>query len=155
LNEGQSFAIGGLLDNRTMETLYKIPFIGDIPILGKLFQSVNHNKQNTELIVIVTPEVVKPIPAGHPVPGLNYPLPFLPPNTGTEMRTPGQNITGSVPVTPPNSTMPVEKLIESLQSQKPLMVETSSSSEASTSGTQPFAAAPPPAAAPSAAPPPK
>jgi pilus assembly protein CpaC len=149
LNEGQSFAIGGLLDNRTMQTLYKIPFIGDVPILGKLFQSVNHTKQNTELIVIVTPEVVKPIPAGHPVPQLNYPLPFLPPNTGTEMRTPGQNITGSVPVTPPNQTMPVEKLIESLQPEKSLVIENSSSSGASTSGTQsvgtpsPVGAAPP------------
>ena len=67
LSEGQSFAIGGLLDNRTTDTLEKIPFIGDIPLLGKLFQSKSVTKQNTELIVIVTPELVRPIPAGQPV----------------------------------------------------------------------------------------
>ena len=131
LNEGQSFAIGGLLDNRTIQTLYKIPFIGDVPILGKFFQSMNRNKQNTELMVIVTPELVKPIPAGQPVPELHYPLPFLPPSTGTEMRTPGQNVTGPVSVSPAANTMPVEKLIESLQSEKPLVIENGSSSGAS------------------------
>ena len=41
LNEGQSFAIGGLLDNRETQTFTKIPFIGSIPILGKLFQSIS------------------------------------------------------------------------------------------------------------------
>jgi len=45
LREGQSFAIGGLLDNRTTNTLEKMPFIGDIPILGKLFQSKSVTKQ--------------------------------------------------------------------------------------------------------------
>ena len=81
LNDGQSFAIGGLLDNRETETFEKIPFIGDIPLLGKFFQSKSVNKQNTELIVIVTPELVRPIPVGQPLPGINFPKPFLPPNT--------------------------------------------------------------------------
>jgi pilus assembly protein CpaC len=72
LSEGQSFAIGGLLDNRTTDTFEKIPFIGDIPILGKLFQSKSVSKTNTELIVIVTPELVRPIPAGQPVPALKF-----------------------------------------------------------------------------------
>ena len=85
LNDGQSFAIGGLLDNRVTETLQKIPFIGDIPILGKLFQSKSVSKTNTELIVIVTPELVRPIPAGQPVPELNFTSPFLKPNTGTDL----------------------------------------------------------------------
>jgi pilus assembly protein CpaC len=114
LNEGQSFAIGGLLDNRTTNTLEKIPFIGDIPVLGKLFQSKSVTKQNTELIVIVTPELVRPIPAGQPVPGLKYPVPFLPPNTGMEPRTPGLSITGPVPVQPPNPAIPIEKLLQSM-----------------------------------------
>ena len=115
LNEGQSFAIGGLLDNRTTDTLEKIPFIGDIPILGKLFQSNSVSKQNTELIVIVTPELVRPIPAGQPVPALNYPRPFLEPNTGTYPRTPGLNAKGPVPVKPPNESIPFEKLMQSMQ----------------------------------------
>ena len=114
LNEGQSFAIGGLLDNRTTDTLEKIPFVGDIPLLGKLFQSKSVTKQNTELIVIVTPELVRPIPAGQPVPELNYPTPFLKSNTGKDPRTPGLNSTGPVPVEPPNAAIPIETLIQSL-----------------------------------------
>ena len=116
LNEGQSFAIGGLLDNRTTDTLEKVPFIGDIPILGKLFQSKSVSKQNTELIVIVTPELVRPIPAGQPVPALNYPRPFMAPNTvKDELRTPGLAVTGPVPVTPPETAVPIEKLMQSMQ----------------------------------------
>jgi pilus assembly protein CpaC len=115
LSEGQSFAIGGLLDNRTTETFEKIPFIGDIPILGKLFQSKSASKTNTELIVIVTPELVRPIPAGEPLPALKFPTPFLKSNTGTYPRTPGIDATGPVPVTPPHDSMPIEKLIQSLQ----------------------------------------
>lgn len=115
LSEGQSFAIGGLLDNRTTDTLEKIPFIGDIPILGKLFQSKSVSKTNTELIVIVTPELVRPIPAGQPVPELKFTRPFLKPNTGKDMGTPGLNATGPVPVKPPNEAIPIEELIQSLQ----------------------------------------
>jgi pilus assembly protein CpaC len=121
LAEGQSFAIGGLLDNRETETFEKVPFIGDVPILGKFFQSKQKNKQNTELLVIVTPELVRPIPAGQPVPSLNYPVAFLPPNTGKQMTTPGQNVTGPVPVTPPTPNVPMETLVKSLQ-QRPLVV---------------------------------
>jgi len=60
LSQGQSFAIGGLLDNNETETFEKVPFIGDIPILGKFFQSIQRTKNNTELMVIVTPEIVNP-----------------------------------------------------------------------------------------------
>jgi pilus assembly protein CpaC len=115
LNDGQSFAIGGLLDKRVTETFQKIPLIGDIPLLGKLFQSKSVSKTNTELIVIVTPELVRPIPAGQAVPELNFTKPFLKPNTGTDLRTPGQSITGPVPVNPPNAAIPIEKLIQSLR----------------------------------------
>ena len=128
LAEGQSFAIGGLLDNRETEAFNKIPFIGDIPILGKLFQSKTRNKQNTELMVIVTPELVRPIPAGHPLPELNYPVKFLEPNTGKPMTTPGQSVTGPVPVTPPTPTMPIEELIKSRQPETPLVVTSTTSS---------------------------
>jgi pilus assembly protein CpaC len=120
LSEGQSFAIGGLLDNRITDTFEKVPFIGDIPVLGKLFQSKSVSKQNTELIVIVTPELVRPMPAGQPTPALNYPKPFMAPNTPSEPRTPGVQTTGPVPVTPPRQSIPVEKLIKSLQPPTPL-----------------------------------
>ena len=108
LSDGQSFAIGGLLDNSETETFQKIPFIGDVPILGKFFQSIQRTKTNTELIVIVTPEIVDPIPAGAPLPALKYPQKFLPPNSGIAMANPGG--TEATPLAAP-ATMPVEQLI--------------------------------------------
>jgi pilus assembly protein CpaC len=118
LSEGQSFAIGGLLDNRSTKNFAKIPFLGDIPVLGKFFQSISDSKTNTELVVIVTPEIVNPIPTGAPLPGLNYPNKFLPPNSTTPM-TPDVETTVSKP--PP--TMPVEALILSMQPEQPLVIE--------------------------------
>ena len=114
LESGQSFAIGGLLDNRTTESLSKIPGLGDIPFFGKLFRSRARQKNNSELIVIVTPEVVRPIPVGQPTPDLRFPHEFLPPNTAsTAPRHPGQEKTGEVPVTPKVMTIPIEQLIQS------------------------------------------
>jgi pilus assembly protein CpaC len=115
LSEGQSFAIGGLLDNRTTDTMEKIPFIGDIPVLGKFFRSKSVTKQNTELLVIVTPEIVRPIPAGQAVPTLQYPVPFMKTNTATPPRTPGEDVTGPAPVTPPEPAIPIEKLLQSMK----------------------------------------
>ncbi len=135
LAEGQSFAIGGLLDNRETETFSKIPFIGDIPILGKFFQSKSKNRTNTELMVIVTPQVVRPVPAGQTIAGPKFPVPFLPPNTGKEMATPGQSVTGPVPVTPPAASVPVESLINSL-AEKPLVVTSTSGATGYGSGSQ-------------------
>jgi pilus assembly protein CpaC len=131
LNEGQSFAIGGLLDNRVNQTFQKIPFLGDVPILGKFFQSISRTKSNTELIVIVTPEIVPPIPAGAPSPELKYPVEFLPPNSNIPMhtpdgRTPDGKTSGTTPIPVPQ-TMPVEKLIESMKPEKPLVIDDSMS----------------------------
>lgn len=127
LKDGQSFAIGGLLDNRETETFQKIPFIGDIPILGKFFQSISKSKSNTELMVIVTPEIVAPIPAGQPVPELKYPAKFMPSNSNMPMTTPGANVTGAEPLPPSPPVIPVEKLIESMKPEKPLAIDNSSS----------------------------
>jgi pilus assembly protein CpaC len=113
LNEGQSFAIGGLLDNRTSSIIEKIPFLGDIPVLGKFFQSKSVSKQNTELIVIVTPELVHPVPAGQPIAGPDFPTPFLG-RTRTESGGSGPNVIGgviiesAVPVIP--ASVPIERL---------------------------------------------
>ncbi len=60
LNDGQSFAIAGLLSNNTRSFSAKYPFLGDIPILGMLFSSKKYQKNETELVVIVTPRIVKP-----------------------------------------------------------------------------------------------
>jgi pilus assembly protein CpaC len=107
LESGQSFAIAGLLDNRVTETLSKVPGIGDVPILGRLFQSRTHNTTNSELLIIITPELVRPVPAGDPVPDLVRPTEF---QTGAAPRTPGMEVTGPVPLTQPNKTVPVEQL---------------------------------------------
>src|SRR5262249_40478608 len=77
LADGQTFAIAGLVDNRVTELMSKIPGIGDIPILGKLFQSKSLNKSKNELLVIVTPHVVKPLSPDQVPHGPNFPQPFL------------------------------------------------------------------------------
>jgi len=95
LETGQSFAIGGLLDNSLTETVDKIPILGDIPWLGKLFQSKITSKNNTELLVIVTPEIVQPIPVGMAPPELVMPKKFLKDAPTVAPRTPGIDITGT------------------------------------------------------------
>lgn len=112
LESGQSFVIAGLIDNQTSESFSKVPGIGDIPLLGKLFQSKTISRNNSELLVIVTPEIVRPIPAGQPVPDLTYPRTFMPDNTKTPLRQPGMDETGPVPVTPPSKTIPLERLLQ-------------------------------------------
>jgi pilus assembly protein CpaC len=123
LAEGQSFAIGGLLDNRSTKNFSKIPFLGDIPILGKFFQSISDSKTNTELIVIVTPEIVAPVPAGAPLPAVKYPDKFLPPNSNNPMATPGPEVTGAKPPAPAPPTVPVETLLDSMKPEQPLVIE--------------------------------
>jgi pilus assembly protein CpaC len=61
LRDGQSFALAGLLDNNEMRSISKIPVIGDIPILGTLFNSKSFQKQETELMFIVTANLVRPV----------------------------------------------------------------------------------------------
>ncbi|HET6979048.1 MAG TPA: type II and III secretion system protein family protein [Pyrinomonadaceae bacterium] len=61
LRDGQSFALAGLLDNSESRSLSKVPVLGDIPILGNLFKSTQFQKQETELVFIVTADLVKPV----------------------------------------------------------------------------------------------
>jgi len=61
LRDGQSFALAGLLDNNETKSLSKIPVLGDIPILGNLFKSSSFQKQETELMFIITADLVKPM----------------------------------------------------------------------------------------------
>lgn len=82
LRDGQSFAIAGLLDNRVTRELEKIPGIGDIPILGKLFQSESLTKSKNELLIIVTPHIVHPLNANEVPQGPSFPYPFLPSTPG-------------------------------------------------------------------------
>jgi pilus assembly protein CpaC len=61
LGAGQTFAIGGLLSERVRSVSRKVPALGDIPILGALFSSVEYQSQETELVVLVAPELVEPL----------------------------------------------------------------------------------------------
>jgi pilus assembly protein CpaC len=79
LGEGQSFVIAGLIDNQVTETISKIPGLSSLPILGNLFKSKNVSKSDTELVVIVTPEITLPIQAGEGKPIPAMPVPFLVP----------------------------------------------------------------------------
>jgi len=112
LESGQSFGLAGLLDNRVTESWSKVPGIGDIPFFGKLFRSKSVNRNNTELLVLVTPEIVRPIPATAAVPDVKMPAPFLEGAATTAPRTPGIGQTGPVPVKASTETIPLEQLAE-------------------------------------------
>ena len=61
LASGQSFAIGGLLSRSTRDNIESVPGLADLPVLGPLFRSTNYRRQETELVIIVTPYFVKPV----------------------------------------------------------------------------------------------
>jgi pilus assembly protein CpaC len=73
LKDGQTFAIAGLLKETINSVVNKIPFLGDIPLIGVLFRSKEYIKEETELIMLVTPRLVKPMNPGEipPLPGEN------------------------------------------------------------------------------------
>lgn len=77
LGSGQTFAIGGLLNDRVRAVSRSVPGLGDVPILGTLFRSVDYQTAKTELVVLVTPELVAPISPDQitQVPGANYVIP--------------------------------------------------------------------------------
>jgi pilus assembly protein CpaC len=117
LESGQSFVIAGLLDNTITESLNKIPGIGDIPLLGKLFQSRSRTRSNSELMVLITPELVRPIPGGAPRPDVRMPEEFLPGTATAAPQTPGSEVTGAIPTLPVKKDVPLEEMLE-LEKQK-------------------------------------
>ncbi len=110
LEDGQSFVIAGLLNNQVIENLNKIPGLSSIPLLGKLFESRSVQRNNTELMVMVTPEIVRPIPVGVAVPKINMPLPFMKESAAAAPQTPGPKVTGPVPPLQKRDSLPVEQL---------------------------------------------
>jgi pilus assembly protein CpaC len=77
VSDGESFVVGGLLQDEIRSAVQKVPLFGDIPILGALFRSSAYEKNQSELAIIVTPRIVRPIPAGEaiPLPGENLDRP--------------------------------------------------------------------------------
>src|SRR5581483_6945235 len=110
LMNGQTFAIAGLISSQMNKTLQKVPGIGDIPILGLLFQSQAAQKDRTELVVMITPVI---LPNNSPgvtphVPNIQEPyLPQFPPKRGVENPAPSfTEPRGTAAVTPPVQPAP-------------------------------------------------
>jgi pilus assembly protein CpaC len=77
LGEGQTFVVAGLMDSRETSALTKIPIISSIPVLGSLFKSKIERKNNTELVMLVTPEVTEALGPNDPKPSPYFPKDFL------------------------------------------------------------------------------
>jgi pilus assembly protein CpaC len=79
LASGQSFAIAGLMQNNTTQNISKYPWLGDLPILGALFRSTAFQRDESELVIIVTPYIVQPVSSAQlamPTDGMTTPTDF-------------------------------------------------------------------------------
>jgi pilus assembly protein CpaC len=81
LGSGESFAIAGLIQDNVNTDISKFPWLGDLPIIGTLFRSSRFQRQETELVIIVTPYVVRPVPEG---PSLKLPTDGMQPASDIE-----------------------------------------------------------------------
>ena len=86
LQDDETLVIGGLIQENDTRTTTKLPLLGDLPLIGRAFRNDNVQGQRNELIIVVTPHIVKPGPATVPGPALRAiptpaALPTLPPNT--------------------------------------------------------------------------
>ncbi|WP_425506817.1 type II and III secretion system protein family protein [Sphingomonas rhizophila] len=90
LGSGQSFMIAGLLRNANTNSIDKAPFLGDLPILGALFRSTSYRRAETELVIIVTPYLVKPVSHQLATPADGYRSPTFPSMVGE-----GKTFTGT------------------------------------------------------------
>jgi pilus assembly protein CpaC len=122
LKSGQSFVIGGLLDRRLTETISRVPLLGDIPLLGKLFRSKAANNRHEELLVVVTPEIVRPAEQEQ-VPHLEFPRPLE--GSDQAPRTPGVSVTGA-PAPPAGQKIPVEQLTQQLKIESEMKLQQAS-----------------------------
>lgn len=68
LFDGQSFAIGGLIKNSQTNSIHGLPILGELPVLGALFRSTDFQQDRTELLFVVTPHLVQPLPANYKLP---------------------------------------------------------------------------------------
>ena len=68
LMDGQSFAIGGLIKNNTTTNVKAFPFLGELPVVGALFRSTQFQTDRSELVFVITPRLVKPLPPGYRLP---------------------------------------------------------------------------------------
>ena len=79
LQDGQSFAIAGLLNNTADQTADRVPGLGSLPIIGSLFRSKSNRTERTELLVLITPHLARPLDPAHVPPLPIDPSLFLQP----------------------------------------------------------------------------
>ena len=99
LNDGQSFAIAGLIKNNVTESVSRFPGVGEVPVLGTLFRSTEFQNDQTELLFVITPRLVKPSTTAITLPTDNHVVPSRSEvilNGATESARPAQ----SIPVNP-------------------------------------------------------
>ena len=72
LADGQSFAVGGLIKNNATHNLRALPLLGELPVLGALFRSTQFQTDRSELVFVITPRLVKPLPPGYALPTDRY-----------------------------------------------------------------------------------
>ncbi len=105
LRDGQSFAMAGLIQSDFSDTVRAVPLLGKIPVIGALFRSAAFNRQETELVIIVTPRIVRPVKPDQ----LVVPTDFsAPPDSAalfllgqTEKQTPGPKVAPRAPTAAP------------------------------------------------------
>lgn len=70
LGDNETFVIGGLVNSSTRSNLDKVPLLGDLPVLGSFFKNLRYTQDERELLILVTPHLVRPLAAGAPTPPL-------------------------------------------------------------------------------------
>lgn len=98
LGNGESLVIGGLVDRQMQQDINKVPLLGDLPIIGAFFRSIQYSSSNMELAIIVTPRLVRPIAANAklpPLPGADFAASSH--NTVKELFLPGSENDGAGP----------------------------------------------------------
>lgn len=96
LGDGQTFILSGLVSNNLSNNVSKVPWLGDIPIIGAFFRTTTYQRQRRELIMVVTPHLVRPFAAGAKLPPL--------PGQSTDSYEPNFADTVLFGVTPDNAT---------------------------------------------------
>ena len=102
LRDGESFALAGLLRKDFQDTIRQVPLLGSLPIIGALFRSTGFQHEETELVIIVTPRLVRPVPAG----SLKVPTDRVGPPNEANLLLNGQTDTGVPPAARPFVSQP-------------------------------------------------
>ena len=97
LRDGESFALAGLLRKDFQDTIRQVPLLGSLPIIGTLFRSTGFQHEDTELVIIVTPRLVRPVPAGT----LKVPTDRVGPPNEADLLLNGRTDTGVPPAAAP------------------------------------------------------